>query len=160
MKGSLVAIVMFIAGQLLAQTPEKLSFREAVNIGLQNNVTFNQNKNTLGYTQVNKTSTLLQLGPSVRASANVYRNDGNSFNQQTGEVVNGTIDYVNGSLDADMPIFTGLRMLNTHRQAVSENEAQLHLVNRSSQDVIRDVASQYLTCLLDRQLVAIDQERS
>lgn len=158
MKGSLVAIVMFIAGQLLAQTPEKLSFREAVNIGLQNNVTFNQNKNTLGYTQVNKTSTLLQLGPSVRASANVYRNDGNSFNQQTGEVVNGTIDYVNGSLDADMPIFTGLRMLNTHRQAVSENEAQLHLVNRSSQDVIRDVASQYLTCLLDRQLVAIDQE--
>src|SRR5690606_22852317 len=29
---------------------------------------------------------------------------------------------------------------------------------RSSQDVIRDVASQYLTCLLDQQLVAIDEE--
>lgn len=150
--------MMFIAVQLLGQAPVKLTFREAVNIGLENNVTYNQNKNTLGYTELNKTSTLLQLGPSVRASANAYRNDGNSFNQQTGEVVNGVIDYVNGSLDADMPIFTGLRMLNTHRQAVSENEAQLHLVNRSAQDVIRDVASQYLTCLLDRQLVSIDLE--
>lgn len=158
MKGSLAGVMIFIAWELLAQTPQKLSFPEAVNIGLENNVTFNQNKNTLGYTELNKTSTLLQLGPSVRASASAYRNDGNSFNQQTGEVVNGVIDYVNGSLDAEMPVFTGLRMLNTHRQAVSQNEAQLHLVNRSSQDVIRDVANQYLTCLLDRQLVAIDLE--
>lgn len=158
MKGSIVATLIFIAIQSVAQEPETLSFREAVKIGLQNNVTFNQNKNRLGYTNLNKTSTLLQLGPSVRASASVYRNDGNSFNAQAGEVVNGVIDYVNGSIDADMPIFTGLRMLNTHRQAVSENEAQLHLVNRSGQDVIRDVASQYLTCLLDRQLVAIDEE--
>src|SRR5690606_607322 len=134
MKGSIVATLIFIAIQSVAQEPETLSFREAVKIGLQNNVTFNQNKNRLGYTNLNKTSTLLQLGPSVRASASVYRNDGNSFNAQAGEVVNGVIDYVNGSIDADMPIFTGLRMLNTHRQAVSENEAQLHLVNRSGQD--------------------------
>lgn len=158
MRGILAAALSGIATIAVSQTPETLSFREAVKIGLQNNVVLNKNRNNLEYTQLNKTSTLLQMGPSVRASASAYRNDGNSFNPQQGEVVNGVIDYVNGSIDADMPIFTGLRVLNTHRQAVSENEAQLHLVNRSSQDVIREVASQYLTCLLDQQLVAIDEQ--
>ncbi|MBA4054912.1 MAG: hypothetical protein C0490_09385, partial [Marivirga sp.] len=51
----------------LAQQPAKLSFKEAVKIGLQNNVVLNQQKNKLAYTQVNKTSTLLQFGPSVEA---------------------------------------------------------------------------------------------
>ena len=158
MRGIFAVALSGIVTMALSQTPETLSFRDAVKIGLQNNVVLNKNRNDLEYTQLNKTSTLLQMGPSVRANASAYRNDGNSFNPQQGEVVNGVIDYVNGTLEADMPIFTGLRMLNSHRQAVSENEAQLHRVNRSSQDVIRDVASQYLTCLLDQQLVAIDEE--
>ncbi|HEX6227162.1 MAG TPA: TolC family protein, partial [Chryseolinea sp.] len=40
----------------------------------------------------------------------------------------------------------------------NNNEAQLHQVNRSTQDVIRDVAAQYLTCLLDQELIRIDEE--
>lgn len=158
MKGSIVAILAFATSQVMAQVPEKLTFRDAVKMGLDKNVTLNQDKNRLAYTQVNKTSSLLQMGPSVRANASVYRNDGNSFNPQAGEVVNGVIDYVNGSLEADMPLFNGLSFLNAHRQAASTNEAQLHQVNRSSQVVIRDIASQYLQCLLDQQLVAIDAE--
>lgn len=154
-----IAIVLMVcAVRLMAQSPEKLTFREAVKIGLQNNVTLNQDKNQLEYTQINKTSSLLQLGPTVSASADAYRNDGNSFNQQAGEVVNGKIDYVGGSIGASIPVFSGLQQLNYYRQARSQNEAQLHQVNRSSQDVIRDVANQYMKCLLDQQLVSIDEE--
>jgi outer membrane protein len=158
MKGRMATILMFCAMQVIAQNPEKLSFREAVRIGLKNNVVLNQDKNRLAYTQINKTSSLLQLGPTVSASADAYRNDGNSFNQQAGEVVNGKIDYVGGSIGASIPVFGGLRQMNLYRQARSESEAQLHLVNRSTQDVIRDVANQYLKCLLDQQLMAIDEE--
>jgi len=158
MKGFFAVALCGMATMALSQTTETLTFRDAVKIGLRNNITLNKNRNDLEYTQLNKTSTLLQMGPSVRANAGVYRNDGNTFNQQAGEVVNGVIDYVNGSIEASMPIFSGLQVLNTHRQAVSTNEAQLYKVNRSSQDVIRDVANQYLTCLLDQQLVAIDEQ--
>jgi outer membrane protein len=139
-------------------TVSKLTFKAAIKIGLENNVTLNQQKNQLAYTQVNKTSTLLQIAPSIDASVNAYRIDGNSFNQNEGKVVNGKIDYVNGSLNANMPIFNGMNVINTHRQASNNNEAQLHQVNRSSQDVIRDVAAQYLTCLLDQELIRIDEE--
>ncbi|MFO7259308.1 MAG: TolC family protein [Bacteroidota bacterium] len=158
MRGIFAVALCGIATMAFSQTPETLTFRDAVRIGLRNNVTLNKNRNDLEYTQLNKTSTLLQMGPSVRANASAYRNDGNSFNPQEGVVVRGMIDYINGAIEAEMPIFTGLRMLNSHRQSVSENEAQLHKVNRSAQDVIRDIASQYLTCLLDQQLVAIDEQ--
>jgi outer membrane protein len=136
----------------------RLSFKEAVKIGLQNNVILNQNKNQLAYTQLNKTSSMLQLGPSVDASADAYRVDGNSFNQNEGRVVNGKIDYVNAGISANMPVFSGMNILNQYRQADKLNEAQLHQVNRSTQDVIRDVAAQYLTCLLDQELIKIDEE--
>jgi outer membrane protein len=140
------------------QLAEKLTFKEAVKIGLQNNVLLNQQKNQLEYTQINKTSSLLQMGPSVQASGNAYRNDGNSFNQNEGRVVNGVIDYVGANVSANMPVFSGLSNLNTYRQANNQNEAQLHQVVRSNQDVIRDVANQYLQCLLDQQLVKINQQ--
>src|SRR5690606_12825133 len=112
----------------------------------------------MAYTHVNKTASLLQLGPTVQATGSAYRVDGNSFNQNTGEVVNGVIDYVNASVSASMPIFNGLQQVNNFRQASNQNEAQLHAVNRSSQDVIFLVATQYLQCLLDQELVRINQE--
>ena len=162
MKKNIVAVITFSILVIPAfgqdSTVSKLSFKDAIKIGLENNVTLNQQKNQLAYTQVNKTSTLLQIAPSIDASVNAYRIDGNSFNQNEGKVVNGKIDYVNGSLNANMPVFNGMNVINTHRQASNNNEAQLHQVNRSNQDVIRDVAAQYLTCLLDQELIRIDEE--
>ncbi len=140
------------------QVPSKLTFKDAVSIGLKNNVLLNQQKNQLHYTQINKTSSLLQIGPSIEASGSAFRVDGNSFNQNQGEVVNGVIDFVNSSVDASMPIFTGLAQVNQFRQASQQNEAQLHQVNRSSQDVIRDIANQFLLCLLDQQLIQINED--
>ena len=156
----IVAFALICFTEVTAQdtTISRLSFEEAVKIGLENNVKLNQEKNQLVYTQINKTSSLLQLAPSVDARADAFRVDGNSFNQQEGRVVNGKIDYITGSVDANIPVFAGLRIINEYRQADKSNEAQMHQVNRSTQDVIRDVAFQYLTCLLDQELIKIDAE--
>ncbi|MEJ7644586.1 MAG: TolC family protein [Chryseolinea sp.] len=136
----------------------KLSFKEAVRLGIENNVTVNQERNQLEYTQVNKTSSLLQLGPSVYGQGNVYRTDGNTFNPNDLTVVNGIFDYVGGSINANMPLFSGFTFMNQFRAASSNNEAQLHKVVRSNQDVIAKVSSQYLQCLLDQQLVKVNEE--
>ncbi|MDH4091530.1 MAG: TolC family protein [Cyclobacteriaceae bacterium] len=155
---SILASSLLMAASAQEQLPAKLTFKEAVKIGLQNNVVLNQQKNQLQYTQKNKTSSMLQLGPSVQAGGSAYRNDGNSFNQNEGRVVNGVIDYVGGQLSASMPVFNGLAVVNQYRQANNQNEAQLHQVVRSNQDVIRDVSNQYLLCLLDQELVKINIE--
>lgn len=155
--GSLMICSLSAVAQT-TQTPVVLSFKDAVKLGMQNNLTLTQQRNQLNYTQVNKTSTLLQLGPTVQAGWDLYRNDGNSFNQQAGEVVNGVVDYVGGSVSASMPVFTGFGMLNQHRAANNANDAQLHQVVRSTQDVMRDVSNQFLACLLDRELIKVAEE--
>ncbi len=135
-----------------------MTFKEAVKLGLQNNVVLTQQRNQLEYTQVNKTATLLQMGPNINASGDFYRTDGNSFNSNEGSVVNGVIDFIGGNISANMPVFSGLTFMNQHRAANNANEAQLHQVVRSNQDVIALVSNQYLQCLLDRELIRVNAE--
>lgn len=154
-------ILMFLLKQAFSQQDSltaTLSFKEAVKIGLQNNITLNQEENTLIATRTDKTSRWLQLGPIVSLNGNAGRNDGNSFNRQQGRVINGVLDFTNVSIDASMPLFNGLNVMHSARQSNSLYEAQLNRVNRSRQDVIRNVSGQYLTCLLDQQLVNINEK--
>ncbi|MBN8575521.1 MAG: TolC family protein [Cytophagales bacterium] len=140
------------------QAQQTLSLKNAVKLGLENNLLLNQQKNLLVSAKVNRTASMIQFGPSVSIGGSAGRFDGNSFNQQRGEVVNGQVDFVNGGISASMPIFNGFNQVNLYRQSDNQSEAQLNLVLRTTQDVIRNVAFQYLTCLLDQQLLKIDQQ--
>lgn len=151
------AIISSITYAQQGDTLQVLTFKDAVKMGLENNINLNQQENTLVSSRVTKTASVLGLGPTVAINANGGRVDGNSFNQQEGVVVNGVVDFVNASIDANMPLFRGLGVMNTMRQSASQYEAQLHVVKRTSQDVIRDVARQYLTCLLDKEIVLINE---
>ena len=155
---SVFASILFLSLQAQDNSPRKLTFKEAVKLGLQNNVLLSQQRNQLEYTQVNKTATLLQMGPTINANGDFYRTDGNSFNQNEGRVVNGVIDYIGGSVSANMPVFSGLSFLNQHRAANNANEAQLYQVVRSNEDVIATVSNQYLQCLLDKALIRVNEE--
>lgn len=144
-----------IQGQEMAR---KLTFKEAVKIGLEKNLNLNQQENLLISSQVNKSAGLLAMAPNVNITGNAGRNDGNSFNQQQGQVVNGVIDFFGANANANLPLFNGLSNFNTYRQAANQYEAQVQLVKRTNQDVIRNVANQYLTCLLDMKLLEIQNE--
>lgn len=135
-----------------------ITFKEAVKLGLDKNLNLNQQENILISSQVNKMTGVMGLAPQVNVTGNAGRNDGNSFNQQQGQVVNGVIDFIGANVNASMPLFSGLSNFNFYRQASNQYEAQLQLVRRTNQDVIRNVASQYLTCLLDGELYDIQQQ--
>src|SRR5687767_10924897 len=120
-----ILITALMALPFLALAQEKLSFKEAVKIGLQNNVTLNQQRNTLYQSQVQKTSRFAQLGPQVSINGNAGIRSGNNWIQNTGEVVNATVDGAAVSLDVTMPIFNGLSNVNAARQSSSQFDAQL-----------------------------------
>ncbi len=138
--------------------PQSLHFSDAVTIALENNIDLRQESNRLDIFQSDKSSSYAQMAPSISMSANLGRNDGNSFNQQEGRVVNGELDFMNGSVNMNLSIFNGFNQLKQTKQATSALESQAHLVTRTRQQVIRDVASQYLQCLLDKQLLIIAEE--
>lgn len=153
-----VLVALSIKMGFAQESTRTLTFREAVKIGLDKNLILNQQENLLISSQVNKTAGMLGMGPSVNITGNAGRNDGNSFNQQQGEVVNGIIDFFGANANANMPLFDGFNTFNAYRQASNLYEAQVQLVRRTNQDVIRNVANQYLVCLLDKELLEIQQQ--
>ncbi len=159
-KGVLITtIAVFIScATVIAQEIKTLTFSDAVKIALENNVNLKQTQNNLIADQSDKLSGLSSMAPSVNISGNIGRNDGNSFNQQEGRVVNGQLDFVNGSLNANMVLYNGLNRLNTYKQTDAQVESRMYQIKRTKQDVIRNVANQYLQCLLDVEFLNISEQ--
>lgn len=160
MKHLVFLFALLVSGVVIGQdTDDKvLTFKEAVSIALRNNVTLAQQKNNLEVAQMQRTSSFLSMAPTVSVNAFAQQFNGNSFNQQQGRAVNGVRDAVTGSINASMPIFNGFNLVNSARQATSQLEAQGYFVKRTTEDVINTVSSQYLTVLLDIELLRIAKE--
>ena len=138
--------------------PKVLTYQEAVKIGLRNGILLNQQKNNLDLNQMQKYSNILGLGPTLSANASAQRVSGNTFNQNELKVVNGLFDQVSGSLNANWNLFNGFSQVNKARQFSSVADAQEYYINRTAQDVINTVSSQYLQVLLDGELLKIAKE--
>lgn len=156
-------LVISCVHSVIAQSGETLSsgtlsFKEAVKIGLQNNVTLNQQRNNLLQSQAQKTTSIAQLGPQVSINGNASIQSGNSWIRTTNKLVNATVDGGSASLDVTMPIFNGMSGVNNARQASNQLDAQMEQVNRSTQDVINLVSIQFLQVLLDQELLKIANE--
>lgn len=135
-----------------------LTFDEAVKIALENSATLNQEQNNLQAARMQRVTSLAGLGPSVSSSFSGTRYSGNSFNSNTGQVVNGINDNISGSLDASLNLFSGFYQINTIRQYSAQLQAQNYLVHRAAQNVINTVSTQYLQVMLDKQLLIIAKE--
>ena len=152
----LSASVMAVSAQEL--TKKTLTFDEAVKIALQNGMLLNQQRNNLELNQIQKTSNILGLGPTLNVQANAYSVDGNTFNQNAGKVINGVFDQVNGSINANWNVFNGFGQVNRVKQYNNLLDAQAFYVNRTAQDLINTIAGQYLTVLVDAELLRIANE--
>ncbi|MBS1681212.1 MAG: TolC family protein [Bacteroidetes bacterium] len=159
MKKSILILLAMVSACLQAQNqPKVLTFEDAVKIAQRNGVLLNQQKNNLQLNQIQKLSNILGLGPTLSASSSAYRVEGNTFNSNTLQVINGIFDQVNGSINANWNLFNGFSQVNRARQYSSLLDAQAYYVNRTSQDIINTVASQYLQVLLDNELLKIANE--
>ncbi|MBS1978559.1 MAG: TolC family protein [Bacteroidetes bacterium] len=160
-RGLIFFMVMFAAELTFGQGQQAtriLTFEEAIQIALRNSVLFNQQKNNLQFSQIQKTQSIAALGPTLYAQSGFTQINGNFFNSNQGKVVNGLFDQVSGSLQANWAIFNGLSQVNRVKQYSAQLEAQSFYVNRTKQDVLNTVATQYLTLLLDAELLKIAQE--
>lgn len=154
----LVFAIGAVSAGMAQDTVWVLTFKGAVKMALDKNIDLLQQQNLLVSTKVDQTSGLLAMGPTVGAYGSFGRNNGNSFNQQEGRVINGELDFTRGSIEASLPIFRGFYYLNNYRQLSSAHEAQMHKVKQTYQEIIRAVVKQYLQCLLDQRIVIINEK--
>jgi outer membrane protein len=135
-----------------------LSFEDAVKIAVRNNVLLNQQMNNLQYSQMQKLQSIVAIAPNVSLTSTASQFNGNSFNNNTGKVVNGVRDNLSGSVNANINLFSGFNRFNQIRQYSNQLDAQSYFVNRTGQDVINTVGTQYLTVMLDVELLKIARE--
>jgi outer membrane protein len=155
--GCVVCISAF--AQDANQRPVKvLTFEEAIRIALRNNVLLNTARNNFEAAQALKMSGIMSLGPNVNASLQTSRFSGNSFNQQVGRVVTGVRDNINGNISANIQVFNGFSAVNYMRAQNENLDAATYFVQRTTQDVMNNVAIQYLNVLVDIELLEIAKE--
>lgn len=163
MKNILIAFA-FMAGSacsLYAQQAVdtfKLTYREAVEIALKNNLTLNQQKNNLLVRQVQKNQSIAAFLPSINIQGSAAHTDGQQPNPDGGELMDLSVDNVNANIQANMTLFNGFNRINSLSQYSNQFRAQTSFVKRTEQDVVYDVTTQYLQVLLDQELLRIAEE--
>ena len=152
-----------IGNACLAQTQQeqdtfRLTYREAVRIALQNNLTLNQQKNNLIVRQVQKNQSIAAFLPSLSIQGSARHTDGQQPNPDGGELMDLSVDNVDANIQAGMLLFNGFNRINTLNQYSNQFRSQTSLVKRSEQDVVYNVTTQYLQVLLDQELLRIAVE--
>ncbi|MEX2511935.1 MAG: TolC family protein [Cyclobacteriaceae bacterium] len=153
--GSLMA-----TGPLAAQDTLRLSFSEAVTMGLNQNVDYQQIQNQQEVLRMTRLNAQLRHLPSVHLNSNVNRQVGQQFQQVEGQLIvtNQINDIISSGLNARIAVFNGFQRQNETKASRYFEEAGEHGLSRAAEEVSFSIAQQYLQALLDEQLYAIAEE--
>ena len=134
-----------------------LDFQEAIRIGLSQNVVYQRRINEQEVFKRERQSALLGHLPKVNLNNNVFRQIGQQFQQVEGQLIvtNVTNNIASSGLNANMPLLNAGRRLNMTRATTRFEEAGEHGIERAAQDVVFNIAQQYLQILLDQELLLI-----
>ncbi len=135
-----------------------LTYDEAVKLALEQNVSLRTQENEMKIVKAQKAQSRGEIAPNMSAGMRGYRASGNTFLEQEARTINTNSENLNASFDASMNLFSGFTRLNTIRAANANFEAQKKLIERTSQQVIFDVSSQFLQVLLDEEYLKIAED--
>src|SRR5690606_16048518 len=75
-----------------------------------------------------------------------------------GDLMDLSVENVSANIQGSVMLFNGFNRINTFKQASNQFRAQTSLVKRAEQEVVYQVATQYLQVLLDQELLRIAEE--
>ncbi|PTB91817.1 hypothetical protein C9994_14915, partial [Marivirga lumbricoides] len=156
----LLAIVLLSSLIGKAQEVRVISFDEAVAIALEKNIQLRQEKNQLISLDAQKKQSAMAYLPSAGINFQASRQDGQQFQlvEDGFEIKNVQADRLSGGVNADLTIFNGFGRVHSRKIASYNYEAQLKGVERTRQEIIFQIAQQYLQVLLDKELLKINQQ--
>ncbi|GAA5028268.1 transporter [Marivirga lumbricoides] len=156
----LLAIVLLSSFIGKAQEVRVISFDEAVAIALEKNIQLRQEKNQLISLDAQKKQSAMAYLPSAGINFQASRQDGQQFQlvEDGFEIKNVQADRLSGGVNADLTIFNGFGRVHSRKIASYNYEAQLKGVERTRQEIIFQIAQQYLQVLLDKELLKINQQ--
>jgi outer membrane protein len=152
----LVVIGVFAAVAAFGQVKE-LTFEEAVNIGLSENVLMKNTRNDLRTFKADKAFNVASFTPNLGIRAGISQTSGPQLDPERGPITV-TSDNFNATIGANLTLYNGNNRLHGLKSSNHRLVGQELLVQRTEQDVINQVALQFLQVLLDQELLKIAEE--
>ncbi len=150
-------ILSALVGELRSQDTLKLTFQEAVKIGLENNVVYQNLNNQQEVLLMEKKAAQMGHLPRVNLFTTGSQTIGQQFQQVEGQliVVNEVNNSIFSNVEASMPVYNGGRRIKMTQATRYFEEAGRYGLSRASQEVMFNIAQQYLQVLLDQELYRI-----
>ena len=155
-KGVIILVLVSSAIAVFGQVKE-LSFEEAVTIGLNDNFVMKNTRNNLETFKTDKAFRISSFTPNLGVSAGISQTSGPQVDPELG-LVNAVTDNFRGSVGANLVIFNGNDRIHSLKSSTYQLTGQELQVKRTEQDVINQVALQFLQVLLDQELLNIAEE--
>jgi outer membrane protein len=132
-----------------------LSYDDAVALALKQNVSLRKQENEMKIVKAMKAQSIGEMAPLLSADVDAYHANGNTPLPQEARTINTSSKGLNASFGASLNIFSGFAQVNSIKMSNARFKAQQKLIERTSQQVIFDVSSQYLQILLDQEVLNI-----
>lgn len=155
----LIALALGFAGGAWAQVaPQEITFDEALRLGLERNTALRQATNAAEASDLAVSQARATFLPDLSASISPTQRYGLSFDQTTGRLEQESTQSLDANVSANLNLFNGFRDQNTLAESRIRAEASEHSLGRARQDVLFNVANQFLQVLLGSELVRIQAE--
>jgi outer membrane protein len=150
----LVLLMGFVANsQLFAQDVKFWSLQECVNYAIENNLTVKNQELSLNVNEVNSKQARMNLLPTLNASGQYGYNWGRSINPETNLVTQQQQANGFGSLNANWTLFSGMRNLNSIKQADASLVSRQFDLEKSKNDIILNVITFYTNVIFNQELL-------
>lgn len=155
------SIILILAGlasalSLNAQTKE-LTFTDAVEIGLSDNVVMKNTRNNLRSYKTDKNFQTLAFTPNLGVTGGLSQTSGPQVDPEKG-LINATTSNFRTGIGSNLVLYNGHSRINALKASSYRLDGQELLVKRTEQDIINLVALQFLQVLLDQELLKISKE--
>lgn len=156
---ALVFTHVAVAPESVAQDmPVAITFDEAMRIAMENSPALLRAALAVEASEDAVSMAQANFLPSLMGSASGNRSFGLTFDQTTGSLQQTTVDGLSASLSASVNLFNGFRDVSELERRRLERLGSEYQMRRAQEDVVFMVASQFLTIVLNRDIVEIRRE--
>ncbi|MEM1093062.1 MAG: TolC family protein [Bacteroidota bacterium] len=156
--GTLLALLVFVSTAAHAQDAQRISFNEAIQLALDQNINLRQSANQVEIAATQVSDSRMQYYPNLSFSTGTGQSYGRSIDPTSNQFIDDATESWSVSTSSGVSLFTGFRREASMNQAKLDLESADLSFSRQRQDVIFRVMSNYLNLIDQSQQVLIREE--
>ncbi|HEY6219058.1 MAG TPA: TolC family protein [Gemmatimonadaceae bacterium] len=145
LEATLLLVPSLLVAQVPTPAPQRITFAEAIQIALKQNLTVRQIENNLDVQQATAKQAFKNLLPSFGVGMSASENVGQQFNLNTGKLTTQTTKSLSPGVSSNVLLFDGGRSYSNVASARRNADALEMDVSRARQTAVFTVATNFVT---------------